>query len=405
MKNKLIYEELKRFNQILNYDPENLLNESESKISDDIIEKLEPSLPLSNVSSDLEPIILLQKTLVDLGKLNKSYGINGDGVDGDFGIDTERALEKTISSKSLTENNLDNFKGVLEENEDKVKNTISEYDIFLEKFMKQAGVSLEYLETCNKNTKYRDLKFIPKVNKCHLNVDIAKTLNELFPEESTITKSAILSVMMKEQGKGDYICAPNNNYAGVQTDSSSWTGEKSNLFNDQFCAKDKERVRAFASFNNLEDGLEFIKQAFVDKGWFITLLKDVDDESVDLEEKELEKMSKKHAEIWQTKWNLDLNDDDWKRFKKYGYNPNLLDKSFSDSRGIYTKKVSDFTEEEKTLHNNNKKNYRSPERIQVSLNSVGKYYKDAYKIFKDIAPDSSEPIDTSPTLPNIGPVL
>ncbi len=153
-------------------------------------------------------------------------------------------------------------------------------------------------------------------------MDIAKTLNELFPDEPTITKSAILSVMMKEQGKGKDICAPNNNYAGVQTDSGSW-GKKAKLFNDQFCAKDKERVRAFASFNNLEDGLEFIKQAFVDKGWFITLLKDVDDESVDLEETELEKISKKNAEIWQTKWNLHLNDDDWKRFKKYGYNPNL----------------------------------------------------------------------------------
>jgi len=387
MKNRLLYEELKRFSEIINYDPAHILNEDEGEITNDIIEKLEPSLPLSNTTSDLEPIILLQKTLVDLGNLNKNYGINGDGVDGDFGGDTQDALVKTISSESLTNSNINKFKVVLEDNEDKVKNTISKYDTFLEKFKEQAGVSLEYLEICNKKTKFEDLKFIPKVNKCHLNVDIAKTSNELFPDDSTITKSAILSVLMKEQGKGKYICAPNNNYAGVQTDSGSW-GEKAKLFNDQFCAKDKERVRAFASFNSLEDGLEFIKQAFVDKGWFITLLKDVDDESVDLEETELEKISKKNAEIWQTKWNLSLNDDDWKRFKKYGYNPNLLDKPFSDSRGIYTKKVSDFTEEEKTLHNNNDKNYRSPEDIDKSLNSVGKYYKDAYEIFKDLKPNT-----------------
>tara|TARA_R110000803_G_scaffold203656_1_gene269349 strand:+ start:150 stop:1385 length:1236 start_codon:yes stop_codon:yes gene_type:complete len=387
MKNRILSEELKRFSEIINYDPAHILNESGGKITDDIIEKLEPSLPLSNTTSDLESIILLQKTLVDLGKLNKNYGIDGDGVDGDFGGDTKDALVATISDTSLTKNNINEFKDVLEDNEDKVKNTISKYDTFLEKFKEQAGVSLEYLETCNKKTNFKDLKFIPKVNKCHLNVDIAKTLNELFPDESTITKSAILSVMMKEQGKGKHICAPNNNYAGVQTDSGGW-GEKSKLFNDQFCAKDKERVRSFASFNNLEDGLEFIKQAFVDKGWFITLLKDVDDESVDLEETELEKISKKNAEIWQTKWNLDLNDDDWKRFKKYGYNPNQLDKSFSDSRGIYTKKVSDFTEKEKTLHNNNDKNYRAPEDIDKSLNSVGKYYKDAYEIFKDLKPNT-----------------
>ncbi len=143
MKNSLISEELKRFNEILKYDPAHILNESESKISNDIIEKLKPSLPLNDTSSELESIILLQKTLVDLGKLNKNYGINGDGVDGDFGGDTQDALMKTISSESLTNSNINKFKSVLEENEDKVKDTISKYDTFLEKFIEQAGLSLE----------------------------------------------------------------------------------------------------------------------------------------------------------------------------------------------------------------------------------------------------------------------
>mgnify|MGYP003649077120 FL=1 len=164
MKNRILSEELKRFSEIINYDPAHILNESGGKITDDIIEKLEPSLPLSNTTSDLESIILLQKTLVDLGKLNKNYGIDGDGVDGDFGGDTKDALVATISDTSLTKNNINEFKDVLEDNEDKVKNTISKYDTFLEKFKEQAGVSLEYLETCNKKTNFKDLKFIPKVN-------------------------------------------------------------------------------------------------------------------------------------------------------------------------------------------------------------------------------------------------
>ena len=96
MKNKLLLEELKRFNKIIGYDPKNpMINEgTESESVNSIISKLKPDLPLNDSSDKIEAILLLQKTLVALGKLNKSYGIDGDGVDGDFGGDTKNALKK-----------------------------------------------------------------------------------------------------------------------------------------------------------------------------------------------------------------------------------------------------------------------------------------------------------------------
>ncbi|MGB2272288.1 MAG: hypothetical protein ACPH15_04645, partial [Pseudomonadales bacterium] len=62
-----------------------MINEdTESESVNSIITKLKPDLPLNDTSDKIESIILLQKTLVALGKLNKTYGIDGDGVDGDF---------------------------------------------------------------------------------------------------------------------------------------------------------------------------------------------------------------------------------------------------------------------------------------------------------------------------------
>jgi len=401
MKNKLLLEELKRFNKIIGYDPKNpMINEdTESESVNSIISKLKPDLPLNDTSDKIEAILLLQKTLVALGKLNKSYGIDGDGVDGDFGNDTKNALKNTINSTELSDNNVNQFEGVLEKNKSKITNVISDYETFIEKFKEMGGVSVEYMAICTtgKGTKrlgsnhyYPELSYVLKRKTCVSKEEMAEALDKTFPDLSMLGKSAILSVMIKEQGKGDSICGANYNYSGIQTDSGRW-GELDEKISDMFCSKDPAGVRSFASFNSLEDGISFMKIAFDKKDWFVELLKDVSDDEVEQETFDLEEISKKNADIWQTDWNLKLNDEDYEKFKKYGYNPNLKGKSFSDSRGIYNKSVEDFTDEEKKLHDNNSKNYRTPESIQKSLNSVSTFFKKSFDIFKELR-DNKEQI-------------
>jgi hypothetical protein len=403
MKNKLLLEELKRFNKIIGYDPKNpMINEgTESESVNSIISKLKPDLPLNDSSDKIEAILLLQKTLVALGKLNKSYGIDGDGVDGDFGGDTKNALKNTINSTELSDDNVNQFEVVLEKNKSKITNVVSDYETFIEKFKEMGGVSVEYMTICTtgKGTKrlgsnhyYPDLSYVLKRKTCVSKEEMAESLDKTFPDLSIYSKSAILSVMIKEQGKGDKICGANYNYSGIQTDSGRW-GELDEKISDMFCSKDPAGVRSFASFNSLEDGISFMKIAFDKKNWFVELLKDVSDDEVEQETFDLEEISKKNADIWQTDWNLKLNDEDYEKFKKYGYNSNLKGKSFSDSRGIYNKNVEDFTDEEKKLHNNNSRNYRTPESIQKSLNSVSTFYKKSFDIFKKIR-DNKEQIST-----------
>lgn len=378
-------ETLKRFNEILKYDVSGkvLIEEDEyaSEVVEEIIDTIEPDLPLDEYSNAVESIILLQKTLVDLKKLNKTYGIDGDGVDGDFGGDTSSALYDTIKSKELTQSNISEFEGVLEDNKEELGSTLGNYEKFIKKYKEQGGVSLTSLKTCKTDSDFPDLDFVIKRKECHTINDIATTLSEVFPDESAINKAAILSVMMKEQGKGKYICAPNNNYAGIQTDAGSW-GVLDVKIDNQFCAKDAERVRAFASFEELKNGLSFIKQSFDKKEWFISLLKDVSDEEVETVDFDIDDISQQHAKIWQTKWNLSLSDDQFDNFKDYGYNPNLKNKTFSDRKGIYNKNIEDFTEEELKIHNNNKTHFRSPERIKKSLDAVSSYFKKAFEYFK-----------------------
>jgi hypothetical protein len=403
MKNKLLLEELKRFNKIIGYDPKNpMINEgTESESVNSIISKLKPDLPLNDSSDKIEAILLLQKTLVALGKLNKSYGIDGDGVDGDFGGDTKNALKNTINSTELSDGNVNQFEVVLEKNKSKITNVVSDYETFIEKFKEMGGVSVEYMTICTtgKGTKrlgsnhyYPDLSYVLKRKTCVSKEEMAESLDKTFPDLSIYSKSAILSVMIKEQGKGDKICGANYNYSGIQTDSGRW-GELDEKISDMFCSKDPAGVRSFASFNSLEDGISFMKIAFDKKNWFVELLKDVSDDEVEQKTFDLEEISKKNADIWQTDWNLKLNDEDYEKFKKYGYNSNLKGKSFSDSRGIYNKNVEDFTDEEKKLHNNNSRNYRTPESIQKSLNSVSTFYKKSFDIFKKIR-DNKEQIST-----------
>ena len=401
MRNKLLLEELKRFNKIIGYDPKNpMVNEdTESESVNSIISKLKPDLPLNDTSDKIEAILLLQKTLVALGKLNKSYGIDGDGVDGDFGNDTKNALKNTINSTELSDNNVNQFEGVLEKNKSKITNVISDYETFIEKFKEMGGVSVEYMAICTtgKGTKrlgsnhyYPELSYVLKRKTCVSKEEMAEALDKTFPDLSILGKTAILSVMIKEQGTGNSICGYNYNYSGIQTDSGRW-GELDEKISDMFCSKDPAGVRSFASFNSLEDGISFMKIAFDKKDWFVELLKDVSDDEVEQETFDLEEISKKNADIWQTDWNLKLNDEDYEKFKKYGYNPNLKGKSFSDSRGIYNKSVEDFTDEEKKLHDNNSKNYRTPESIQKSLNSVSTFFKKSFDIFKELR-DNKEQI-------------
>ena len=44
--------------------------------------------------------------------------------------------------------------------------------------------------------------------------------------------------------------------------------------------------------------------SFDRRNWFIKLMVDKNDESVETEEVDIDKISKTHADIWQTKWNL-----------------------------------------------------------------------------------------------------
>ena len=389
MKNKLLIEELKRFNKIIGYDPKNpMINEdTESVISKEIVDKLKPDLPLNDTSDTIESILLLQKTLVALGKLNKSYGIDSDGVDGDFGNDTKNALITTINSKELSDDNINRFEGVLEKNKSKITNILTDYEDFIKRFKEMGGVTPNRMEICKKGSDkyYPDLPYVLKRKRCVSKKDMAKAIEKTFKDLSILGKSAILSVMIKEQGSGDKICGPNYNYSGIQTDSGKWGEGKDEKITGMFCSKDAEGVRSFASFDTLEDGVSFMKKSFDDKEWFIKLLKDVNEDEVEKEGFNLEEVSEKNADIWQTNWNLKLSGEVYENFKKYGYNPNLTGTFFSDSRGIYNKSVEDFTEEEKKLHDNNSKNYRTPESIQKSLNSVSNFFKKSFDIFKEIS--------------------
>jgi len=400
MKNKLLLEELKRFNKIIGYDPKNpMVNEdTESESVNSIISKLKPDLPLNDTSDKIDAIILLQKTLVALGNLNKNYGIDGDGVDGDFGDDTKIALKNTINSTELSDNNVNKFEVVLKKNESKITNVISDYETFIEKFKEMGGVTDDYMHKCLTGEKttgkgsenyYPELEYVLKVKKCVSKKDMAEAIDYNFPETNIFIKSAILSVMIKEQGVGKMICGPNYNYSGIQTDSGRW--KNSEYITAQFCSKDKSGVRAFASFDTLKDGVSFMKGAFDKKNWEIRLLKDIDDENVEVTKEKLNKISKANSEIWQTNWNLsfmkengEVDQERYNNFKNNGYNPDMSKKSFTDSSGVYQKSVDELSPEELKVHNSNIKNYRSPEKIEKSLNVMDSLYEDSFNMFKEI---------------------
>ena len=411
MKNKLLVEELNRFNSIVNYDPKNpMINEQtvvpgkgsttqkevvlgKDGIAQKIVDKIKPDLPLDDTSGDIESILLLQKTLVALGTLKKNYGVDKDGVDGDFGNETKVALKATIGSTELSNSNIDNFTEVLETNETKISNVLTDYQDFIERYKKMGGVSPDKLEICKtgKGTNrkgsdyyYSNLDYVLKIKRCVTKKEMAIAIDKTFPDLNILGKSAILSVMIKEQGTGDKICGPNYNYSGIQTDSGKWGEGKDEKISGMFCSNDAEGVRSFASFDTLEGGVSFMNKSFDDKDWFIKLLKDVNEDEVEKVGFDLEKVSEKNAGIWQTSWNLKLSDEAYENFKKYGYNPKIKNTTFSDSRGIYKKSVDGFTSEELRLHKSNIEYFRSPEKIKNSLGSMSTFFKNAFDIFKEI---------------------
>jgi len=392
--NKLLNEELKRFKQIINYNPKNgkLINEAFYSHVQKITDKLSENLPLNEYSSAVDSITLLQKTLVALGNLKKNYGIDGDGVDGDFGDDTKNALNSAIGEKELNSDNINTFTKKMETNQSKLVNTYNNWQTFFAKYEKQGGVKSDEFSQCKEKTFFKDKKWVISKKTCHPIKEMAKTLNSVMGDYGIIAKSSVLSVMIKEQGKGTNICALNNNYAGVQTDSGGWGEGLNSLMNGQFCKKDKERLRTFASFDELKTGLSFISKAFENKGWF-NIITELSDEEVDVDKVDVEDIAKINADKWQTDWNLNLDDSNYKLFKDNGYNSKLENTTFTNGKGIYTKPVKDLNSEEKKKHDSKVGTFRSPEKIKQSWDSMNKYFKIAFNTFKDIEENTTSIVD------------
>jgi peptidoglycan hydrolase-like protein with peptidoglycan-binding domain len=340
-----------------------------------IIDHLKTDLPLNSTSNETDSIILLQKTLVDLGHSLGNYGMDKDGVDGDFGGVTASALKKEINDTKLDDGNISKFQTKLEEKKDKIKDTYSKFTDFFKRWSKQGGIPDNLITVCNNKSKYDDKDWVPKATKCYSREESAKIVDRIMGGYSKYEKAAVLSVMMKEQGKGNKICAYNNNYSGVQTDVKRWGNELDKLITGQFCTSDAERLRTFASFESPEDGTEFLKTAMENKGWFNKL-----NDSMSVSE-----ASEANYKKWQSDWNLKLSDERFENFIKYGYNSYLKNKSFTDSKGIYTKPVSSLTDEEKQEHNKHISHYRTPSKISKSKDSIVALFYDAVDLFDELA--------------------
>ena len=407
-------------NQIRKILREYSINENieELGLSDKIIERITPGLPLrkftntseesgdDNISPKTRATLVLQRVLNDLGFKLGTSGINNDGVDGDFGSKTESAVRDAVNSNELNNTNINKFGNYLKEKESillgtvgntnqsnkdiKIEEYIGGLDRFIEQYVEQKGVKKETLNLCKEKTKYPDIEFVKPTKECHTREVMADYINKALPEESKILKASILSVMMKEQNKGQgNICGKNNNFAGIQTDISGW-GDLTNVINGQFCAEDKERVRIFASFENPEDCIRFIRDEFENtKNWSETI--SGDNENIDLGN-----IAKKHAQKWQSDWNLSLSDEEFQNYVNNGYNYKFAGSnnapSFTDERGIYTKSVDELTKDELDLHNkykysepdqngNKKIYYREPSKIQNSLSDVENLFIKSYNYF------------------------
>lgn len=355
----------------------------QNSVTKQISDKIGPGLPLNkygntsdNNKNRINAILTLQKTLVDLGYDLGNSGIDNNGVDGYFGDNTEKGVMSfTNGEKELNSNNITTFETELFKKEEilKTKDTISYINSFIPKFIKFNGTKPSDMQKCESETDY-DLPFVAKSKECYTIEVMADTISKTLTNVSRIYKASILSVMIKEQGKNGYICAPNNNFAGIQTDSGKW-GNLDNLITGQYCTPDKEKVRSFASFDTLADGLQFIKYSFEKKGWVELNTKEGDSETFDVSQ-----IADENSKLWQTQWNLKLTDTEFDNYKKYGYNPKLKSDDFTDKKGIYIKSVEDLKPEELEKHNNNIKFYRSPDKISDTLLTMNKLFKQAYEL-------------------------
>lgn len=358
----------------------------QDSVAKKIADKIEPGLPLNkygNTSDNNEDrvnsILTLQKTLVDLGYNLGNSGIDGDGVDGYFGNNTEKGVKSfTNGDTELNVNNMETFETELFKQEDTLtsKNTISSINNFIPKFNSLKGTKESDMNICKVKTNYENVPFVVKTQECYTVQEMADAISETFTDISRTYKASILSVMIKEQGRGDHICAPNNNFAGIQTDSGKW-GNLDSLISGQYCTLDAERVRSFASFDTLSDGLQFIKDSFKKKGWVDLNSNDGENKTFDVNQ-----IADENAKLWQTQWNLKLNDTEFDNFKKYGYNPRLKSEDFTDKKGIYIKSLDELTPEELEKHKSNIEVYRSPEKISDTLLRMNKLFKRAYNLIK-----------------------
>ena len=354
-------------------------------VAKQITDKIEPGLPLNkygNTSDDnkdrINAILTLQKTLVDLGYNLGNSGIDGNGVDGYFGDNTEKGVKSfTNGETELNSNNITTFETELFKKETilRTNDTISSINSFIPKFIKFNGTKPSDMQICKTETDY-DVPFVSKSKECYTIQEMADTISNALTDISKIYKASILSVMIKEQGKNGYICAPNNNFAGIQTDSGRW-GNLDSLITGQYCTPDKEKVRSFASFDTLEDGLQFIKDSFKKKGWVELKTEEGDSETFDVNQ-----IADENTKLWQTQWNLKLTDTEFENYKKYGYNPKLKSENFTDKKGIYIKSVDDLTPEDLEKHKIEFKFYRSPENISDTLLRMNKLFKQAYNLIR-----------------------
>lgn len=104
---KQLKEELKRFNQILNYElsGNNLIKESvEDDVISELVDEVSKVTPISKTNHTYESASLIQAILVDAGYC--VYSSPCDYIDGDFGGTSEKSLEDFIGKKSLNTEDL-----------------------------------------------------------------------------------------------------------------------------------------------------------------------------------------------------------------------------------------------------------------------------------------------------------
>lgn len=115
-------------------------------------------------------------------------------------------------------------------------------------------------------TKYPELKIIPIPAK---DIFPIKTIASYLKKNHPQNGKAVFAIMMAESAKhgpSNFSSAGGNNFAGVQTDAGRWGGNPK--FSGQFCRRDSsKRSRMFASFDTVNDFLDFMVDRVKNKGF------------------------------------------------------------------------------------------------------------------------------------------